>query len=98
MISHLGTVARTHHAQHRHQSRATLSLFESLLLDYGSRERSYGADIVFIDKAARHRLKNVVGGKRGMRVLEPYLNQYLVVSDSNIIITTGHRNKRIFRK
>lgn len=97
MTSNLNPVTRTHHAQRRHQSRATLSLFESLLLDYGSRERSKGADIVFIDKAARHRLKSVVGGKRGMRVLEPYLNQYLVVSDSNIIITTGYRHKRIFR-
>lgn len=91
------SVTRTKHAEQRHQSRATLSLFEALLLDYGSRERSHGADIVFLDKAARRRLSQAVGGKRGMRTLEPYFRQYLIVSDSDKVITSGYRNKRIRR-
>ncbi|WP_281854622.1 hypothetical protein [Acetobacter pasteurianus] len=89
--------ARSRHAETRQQGRATLPLFESLLLDYGTRMRTAGADIVFLDKAARKRLCHAVGGKRGLRLLERHLNQYLVVSDEGQIITTGHRTRRINR-
>lgn len=86
---------RTAHASRQQQARATLPLFESLVLDHGTRVRSNGADIVFVDKAARKRIRRVVGGERGMRVLERYWNTYLVVSDDGRIITTGTRNQRV---
>ncbi len=90
---------RTHHAQIRHQQRATLSLFESLLLDYGARVRVRGADIVCLDKAARKRIREAVGGDRGMRIFDRYFTSgaYLVVDNDNTVITTGWRIRRIKR-
>lgn len=90
-------VSHSRHAVRRQQERATLPLFEALLLDYGTRKRTHGAEIVFIDKAARRRLSQALGGKRGIRTLERHFNQYLVVSDEGHIITTGHRTRRINR-
>ncbi len=89
---------RTKHGEQQHQRRATLGLFEDLLLDHGSRVRSHGADIVFLDKEARRSLSKSVGGKRGMRILERYCNSYLVVADNSQVITTGHRTRRVRRR
>ena len=88
---------RTAHASRQQQARATLPLFESLVLDHGTRVRSNGADIVFLDKAARRRIRDVVGGERGMRVFDRYCNTYLVVSSDGRIITTGTRTRRVKR-
>ena len=88
---------RTKHGQQQHQRRATLGLFESLVLDHGTRTRSHGADLVFLDKAAKKRIRREVGGDRGMRLFEQYLNAYLVVSDDGRIITTGYRTGRVKR-
>lgn len=91
------TLDCTAHASERHQGRATLPLFESLVLDYGTRIRSRGADVVFLDKAAKKRIREAVGGERGMRLFDRYLSQYLVVNDEGRIITTGYRTKRLNR-
>jgi len=88
---------RTAHAVKQHQGRATLSLRESLILDYGSRTRPRGADLVYLDKAARKRIRREVGGKRGMRVFDRYWNGYLVVADNGQIVTTGFRTRRVKR-
>jgi hypothetical protein len=88
---------RTLHGNEQHQRRATLGLFESLILDFGTRSRSHGADIVFLDKAAKKRIRHAVGGDRGMRVFDRYFNAYLVVSDDGRIITTGRRTRRVKR-
>lgn len=90
-------LSRTRHAQEQHQRRATVGLIESLILDHGSRVRSHGADIVFLDKVAKRRLRKAVGGDRGMRILEQYCNSYLVVADDGRIITTGRRTQRVKR-
>jgi len=91
------TPERTRHGELQHQRRATLGLFEGLILDHGTRVRSHGADIVFLDKAAKKRICNELGGKRGMRLFDRYLDSYLVVSDDNRIITTGRRTTRVKR-
>ena len=88
---------RTEHADKRHQARATLPLWESLILDHGTRVRSHGADVVFLDKAARKRIRREVGGDRGMRVFDRYWASYLVVADDGRIVTTGFRTSRVKR-
>jgi hypothetical protein len=73
-------------------------MVESLVFDFGTRVRANGADIVFLDKSARKRIRREVGGDRCMRVLENYLkNAYLVVADNGHIITTGWRTRRVRR-
>ena len=86
---------RTRHGDEQHQRRATLPLMEALLLDYGTYVRSADADVVFLDKAARKRIQTAVGGKRGMRVFDRFLNSYLVVADNGRIVTTGYRTHRV---
>ncbi len=88
---------RTAHAAKRQQTRAIPTLWESLVLDHGTRVHSSGADIVYLDKAARKRIRHEVGGDRGMRVFDRYWNAYLVVADDGGIITTGFRTRRIKR-
>lgn len=85
-----------HAARHTATSR-TPALFEALLLDHGSRLRRHGADVVFLDKAARKRLREELGGDRGLRLFERWTNSYLVVADNGQIITTARRNRRIRR-
>ena len=90
-------LARTRHATQRHQGRTPPALFEALLLDHGCRLRRHGADVVFLDKAARKRLREELGGNRGLRLFEHWTNSYLVVADNGQIITTARRNRRIRR-
>lgn len=59
--------------------------------------RSHGADIVFLDKAARKRIRNEIGGARGMRLFDRHWNAYLAVADDGRIITTGFRTRRVKR-
>jgi hypothetical protein len=88
----------TLHGTEQHQRRATLGLFETLILDLGTRVRSHGADLVYLDKAARKRISREVGGKRGKRVFDRYCgNAYIVAADDGRIITTGYRHRRVKR-
>jgi hypothetical protein len=90
-------LGRTRHATERHQGRATPALFESLLLDHGSRLRRHGADVVFLDKTAKKRLRQELGGDRGPRILERWANTYLVVGDDGRSVTTARCTRRIKR-
>jgi hypothetical protein len=74
-------------------------MFEALILEYGTRISSHGAEIVILDKAARKRIRAALGGERGLRVFDRYWNAapYLVVANDNRVITTGYRNRRVKR-
>lgn len=87
----------TRHSEVQRQRRATPTIFESLVLDRGTHVRSHGADIVFLDKAAKKRIRHEVGGDRGMRIFERWMNSYLVVADNGQIITAARRTRRVKR-
>jgi hypothetical protein len=88
----------TRHGESRMQQRATPPLVASLILEHGCRIRSHGADLVFINKAARREISRALGGSRGMRLIEPFLNRYLIVADDDgSIITAACRKRRIHR-
>lgn len=87
----------TFHAKGQRQRRAGLPLIEALILDYGMRIRRHGADVVYLDKAARKQIRREVGGDRSLRVVERWLNTYLVVGDNGQIITNARRTRRIRR-
>lgn len=84
----------TRHGTPRCQQRAIPPFVRSVLLDHGRTIRSRGADVVFVDKVARKRI-TAVFGDRLSRVIEPYLDAYLVASDDGQIITAGWRISRI---
>lgn len=87
----------TRHAQQRLQQRAIPGLVVDLLLANGSCMRHDGAEIVFLDKAARKCLRRQLGGERGLRMLEPWLGHYLVVGDDGRLITAAPRTRRFKR-
>jgi len=85
------------HCGKRLQQRAIPDLIVTLLLDHGSRQRSHGADLVFVDKSARKALRRAVGGDRNMRLIEPSLNAKVVVGDNGTLITAVRQSRRIKR-
>jgi hypothetical protein len=85
------------HCGERLQQRAIPDLIVALLLDHGSRQRSHGADLVFVDKSARKAIRRAVGGDRNMRLIEPFLNSKVVVGDDGTLITVVRQSRRIKR-
>jgi len=87
----------TDHAQIRAQQRGVPPLILEWLITYGSAEPDQrGAEIRYFDHAARRRLSRAVGHKV-VDLLGKLLDMYAVMSNDGVVITTGHRFKRISR-
>lgn len=87
----------TRHGAARHQQRAVPTLVTSLLLEYGASMRRAGAEVVFLDKKGRRRLREAVGGGRNLGVIEQWLNTYLVLDNECRVITLARRRRRLRR-
>lgn len=68
-----------------------------LLVDFGSTSRCGGAERFMFDKSARKRLRQHLGGDRGLRLIDRWLNVYAVVGDNGQLITAAHKNGHFFR-
>jgi hypothetical protein len=88
----------SHHAGRRLQQRALPPFVVDLLMGFGAAERCGGAERFFFDKAARKRLRDHFGGKRGLRLVEPFLDTYAVVADDGTVVTVAHRTGRVHRR
>jgi hypothetical protein len=87
----------TLHAQARLQQRGIPPLVIELLERFGSCVRSCGADRLIFDKAAITRLRRHLGGDRGLRVIDRWLNVYAVIGDDGRFVTVSHQHRRIWR-
>jgi hypothetical protein len=56
--------------------------------------RHDGADVIYIDKAARKRLRAALGS-RGLAVVEPWLDVCVVVAEDGQLVTVFHRKQRL---
>lgn len=65
-----------------------------LLLDYGAAMRHDGAEVRFVDKAARRLIRREIGGGEHAAV-ENFLHGYVVRGDDGQVITIGWRNGRL---
>ena len=83
----------TIHAAERKQQRAIPQFVIDLLYTCGSELRSHGADRLIFDKAATRRLRRHLGGDRGMRLIERWLNVYAVVADDGSLVTVAHQTR-----
>jgi len=92
-------ISFTGHGRQRLQQRAIPSIVVSLIHSDGSVRHSHdGSEIRFIDKAARRRIRQTIGGDRAYALLERWLDgTYLVVAADGSVITTGHRTRPIRR-
>lgn len=82
------------HALKRCSQRGIKTSAIETILQYGSMRRRHGADVVFMDKKARHRALAGLGRGSFARV-EQQLNTYLIVADDSTIVTCGKRTKRM---
>ncbi len=60
--------------------------------------RAHGAERLFFDKAACARLRRYLGGERGLKMIERWLNVYIVVSDDGQLITAARQTERFWRR
>ena len=87
----------TRHAQVRLQQRAIPPIVVELLTRLGTPVRSGGAETLIFDQAARKELRRHLGGERSLKLIEPYLDVYLVIADGGPVITVGRRHKALHR-
>ena len=84
------------HAQARMQQRAISAEALERLLDFGSvRHLARDKDIVFFDKKAKKRLARA--DKALAREAERLVRTYAVLGGNGIVVTVGHRYRRIQR-
>lgn len=85
----------TLHAAARQQQRGIPPLIMEWLNSYGvCRHDHHGAEILYFNKQSRKALARDVGEEIVSR-LSALLDTYAVISDSGMVITVGHRFKRV---
>jgi hypothetical protein len=83
------------HAQARMQQRAISAEALERLLDFGSVQHlARDKEIVFFDKKAKKRLK---ADKALAREAERLVRTYAVLGGNGIVVTVGHRYRRVRR-
>ena len=87
----------TPHALVRMQQRGIRAEALDALLDFGAERHvhSGGREIVFLDKKARSRLAR--SNPAGARAAERLKSTYAIIGAGGIVITVGHRFRRIPR-
>jgi len=84
----------TRHAETRCQQRGIRREVVDLLLDCGRRRSKWGAEVLFMDGAARREARRLVGERAYARVADR-LDAYLVVSSDGQIVTAARRHGRL---
>jgi hypothetical protein len=93
----MNDIAFTAHAEERIQQRGIPPMVIDLLMQFGSASRSDGAERLMFDKLARKRLRRHLGGDRGLKVLERWLNVYAVIGDNGQVVTAAHKHRHFYR-
>jgi hypothetical protein len=87
----------TDHARARLQQRGIPKPVLECLLTYGRKINDHrGGELVFFDHDARNRLRRTQGAEV-FKMLEPKLDTYAVIGKDGVVLTVGHRTKRINR-
>lgn len=84
------------HAAVRFQQRGIPEVVFDLLEQYGDTERSGGSETLFFSKTSLSRISRALGDE--FRHFERWSRVYAVVADSGVVVTAGHRFKRIKRR
>lgn len=90
----------SNHGQQRLQQRGIPGIVVLLIHSEGSVSHSCdGSEVRFIDKPARKRIRDAIGGDRAYALFEHWFERtYLVVASNGSVITIGHRTRRIRRR
>lgn len=87
----------TDHARVRMQQRGISEPVLECLLTFGNSTHDHrGGEVVYFDHHSRDRLRHAQGDDV-FKKLEPKLDAYAVIADDGVVLTVGHRTKRINR-
>lgn len=67
------------------------------VMQFGSPFRCGGGERLMFDKSAVKRLRRHLGGHRGLKVVERWLNVYAVVGDNGNLVTAAHKSAHFHR-
>lgn len=84
----------TRHAETRSQQRAIRTDVIDVLVGYGKSGHHQGAEVFYMDKAARAAVRRDLG-EDVYRRLADKLGSYVVISPEGRIITVGRRTRRL---
>lgn len=89
------TTYLTNHARVRQQQRAIPDTVLDCLLAYGRKVHDHhGGEIVYFDHHSRQKVRRIVGDT-AFKNFEQKLNTYAVLGRDGVVLTVGHRTKRI---
>jgi hypothetical protein len=77
-------------------SNQALTSFD-LLMQFGSASRCGGAERLMFDKSALKRMRRHLGGDRGLKLIDRWLNVYAVIGDNGQLITAAHKHRHFYR-
>ena len=83
----------THHASTRCRQRGIRSEVIGVLLEFGHRRQRHGAEVCFMDRAARARVSAALGRRAYARIADR-LGAYVVIADDGAVVTAAHRQRR----
>ena len=87
----------TFHAQQRMQQRGISLQAIDYVLTYGRVSHDHrGSRIIWLDKRSKARIGQKEG-RRVLRELDKHLNAYVVLDSDGLVVTVGHRYRRIIR-
>lgn len=89
-------LSETRHATTRRQGRGIPPFVVNLLLEQGACTRQHGADVFYVDKEARRRIRRTLGD-RIHAAIESYLDAYVVLGDDGRVITAAWRTRNLRR-
>ena len=91
--------ARTRHADRRAQQRAIPTALIDLVLDYGERRAAGGgAEIVRLTEQSRCELAMDMDRHTWRRHADTLRSVYAIVAADGVIVTLGHRFRRVERR
>jgi hypothetical protein len=93
----MSDITFTMHAETRVQQRGIPPMVIDLLMQFGSASRCGGAERLIFDKLALRRLRRHLGGDRGLKLIDRWLNVYAIIGDNGQLVTVAHKHSHFYR-
>jgi hypothetical protein len=93
----MSDITFTMHAETRIQQRGIPPMVIDLLMQFGSASRCGGAERLMFDKLALRRLRRHLGGDRGLKLIDRWLNVYAIIGDNGQLVTVAHKHSHFYR-
>jgi hypothetical protein len=93
----MSDITFTMHAETRIQQRGIPPMVVDLLMQFGSASRCRGSERLMFDKLALRRLRRHLGGDRGLKLIDRWLNVYAIIGDNGQLVIVAHKHSHFYR-